>query len=81
MEKNAIFVPSGRRFMRLPEVRQVSGLSKTQIYKQAKLGLFPSPVGLGGKSSGWLESEILGWVESRVRASRGATENVSEVRA
>ena len=56
------------RIMRIPEVVQVTGLSRTTIWRRVKSGDFPAPVRLGSlatRSLGWRESEIRKWIESR----------------
>lgn len=51
--------------LRLPAVRQRTGLSKSQIYSLAARGLFPRPRKLSARASGWDAREITSWVESR----------------
>lgn len=51
-----------QRFMRLPEVKSVTGLSRSHIYDLISRGEFPSQYKLGGRASGWLESEVSDWV-------------------
>ena len=46
------------RIMRLSEVKAVTGLSKTTIYRFEKEGRFPSKVSLGERSVGWFEDDI-----------------------
>ena len=56
------------RIMRIPEVVQVTGLSRTTIWRRVKSGDFPVPVRLGSlatRSIGWRESEIRRWIEGR----------------
>ena len=56
------------RIMRIPEVVEVTGLSRTTIWRRVKSGDFPAPVRLGNlatRSVGWRESEIRKWIESR----------------
>ena len=56
------------RILRIPEVVQVTGLSRTTIWRRVKSGDFPAPVRLGNlatRSVGWRESEIRKWIESR----------------
>lgn len=48
----------GLRIMRLSEVKAVTGLSKTTIYRFEKEGRFPSKVSLGERSVGWFEDDI-----------------------
>ncbi|MGH7057005.1 MAG: helix-turn-helix transcriptional regulator [Acetobacteraceae bacterium] len=56
--------------LRLPAVKARTGLSRSAIYLRRAQGSFPSPVSLGGRSVGWLESEIEQWLERRIAASR-----------
>lgn len=53
---------------RLPDVRDVTGLSTTSIYRMMKRGDFPRPVRLGKKAVGWRESDLKKWLESREAA-------------
>jgi predicted DNA-binding transcriptional regulator AlpA len=59
-------------FLRLPEVKAVTGLSKTSIYDLIREKSFPSPVRLGPRAVGWVKSEIKQWAVQRVHASRSA---------
>ncbi|MGC0016535.1 helix-turn-helix transcriptional regulator [Ralstonia pseudosolanacearum] len=54
------------RLIRLPEVTHMTGLGKTAIYNYIKLGEFPRPVKLG-RTSCWVESEIVEWIAELVR--------------
>jgi prophage regulatory protein len=56
--------------LRLPAVRQRVGLSRSQIYELVRRGQFPAPVKLSERASGWQESLISEWVNSRIRASQ-----------
>lgn len=56
--------------LRLPEVRKLTGLGTTQIYRLARRGEFPQPVKITERSSAWIESEVRGWIDTRIRASR-----------
>ena len=56
------------RIMRIPEVVEVTGLSKATIWRRVKSGDFPAPVRLGSlatRSVGWREGEIKRWLDSR----------------
>ena len=54
-------------FLRLRDVRSITGLGKTTIYRHIEEGSFPRPYRLGGRAVGWKRSEIENWVENRVR--------------
>ncbi|MCY4399817.1 MAG: AlpA family transcriptional regulator [Gemmatimonadetes bacterium] len=58
------------RFLRLPEVIARTGLSRSTIYLRLDQGRFPSPVSLGGRAVGWIESEIDEWMRNRIAESR-----------
>lgn len=59
-------------FIRLPEVKAVTGLSKTSIYELIRAKTFPAPVRLGPRSVAWVKAEIRHWAVERVQASRSA---------
>lgn len=63
------------RFIRLEEVINKVGLSRSSIYRRIENEGFPKPVLLGGRASGWLESEVDDWLMQCVRKSRGEEEN------
>lgn len=56
---------AGPRFLRLPQVKERTGVSKSFMYAEGKKGTFPLPIKLGARAVGWLECEISAWVESR----------------
>jgi prophage regulatory protein len=61
------------RVLRLPDVRQATGLSRSSIYAKAKDGTFPKPIPLGSAYAvGWLSDEVAAWLEEQVTRSRGA---------
>lgn len=63
--------PSGEvKFIRLKEVLDICGKSRSSVYEAIKRGEFPAPVKLHGRSSGWIKSEIQQWVDSCIKASR-----------
>lgn len=51
------------RILRLPEVINRVGLSKSPIYARIKRGEFPAPVKLG-RVSGWRESDIQRFIQA-----------------
>lgn len=58
------------KILKLPDVIEISGLSRSSIYEYAKKGGFPKPIALGPRSVGWLSSEITEWLVQRT-AMRG----------
>lgn len=63
-------------FLRLPEVKAVTGLSKTSLYGLIRRQNFPAPVRLGPRAVAWVRSEVNQWAASRVLASRSAPASV-----
>lgn len=59
-------------FLRLPEVKAVTGLGKTSIYELIREKSFPAPVRVGPRAVGWVRSEVRQWAAERVHASRSA---------
>jgi prophage regulatory protein len=59
--------------LRLPAVRQRTGLSRSTIYQRVVQGTFPAPISLGARAVGWLESEVDDWIASKITASRKPT--------
>jgi prophage regulatory protein len=57
-------------FLRLPDVKAVTGLSKTSLYTLIREKSFPAPVRLGPRAVAWLKSEVRQWAAQRVQASR-----------
>lgn len=54
------------RILRLPEVLQLVGLSKSTVYALIKAGLFPAPVPLSGaRAVGWILKSVILWIEGR----------------
>ena len=61
-----ILVPRSR-------VEQITGLTRSSIYRHMQIGDFPRPLKLGPKSVRWVQDEVVLWVESRPRTeSKGA---------
>ncbi|NLC61095.1 MAG: AlpA family transcriptional regulator [Gammaproteobacteria bacterium] len=56
------------RFLRLPEVVRITGLSKATIYRQVKAGEFPGQRKIGARASAWLSSEVDAWMAARLAA-------------
>ena len=54
------------RLIKLNEVKQDTGLSRSSIYRLVKNGDFPKPVKLGERASAWLESEVNNWIADRI---------------
>jgi len=60
------------RFIRLPEVLRITGISRSLVYKLQAEGKFPRGVKLGAISVAWVESEVQAWCAQRI-AERDAS--------
>ncbi|CAM5435998.1 AlpA family phage regulatory protein OS=Stutzerimonas stutzeri OX=316 GN=GQA94_06995 PE=4 SV=1 [Stutzerimonas stutzeri] len=62
------------RIMRLKEVIDTTGLSRSTIYKYIADGIFPKPVNLAPagidvpntRAVGWLQGEVEDWILARI---------------
>lgn len=54
-------------FIRRSEVERLTGLSRTEIYRQIQQGRFPKPVPIGGKAVRWQLSLIEAWQQHRIK--------------
>jgi prophage regulatory protein len=52
--------------LRLPDVKRLTGLSRSSIYSAIKAGTFPRPVELGARAVGWISNQIEDWIANRV---------------
>lgn len=59
-------IPKKDRFLRLTDVKERTGLSRSTIYLEISKGTFPRNVSLGSRCVGWLESEIDAWMQTRI---------------
>jgi prophage regulatory protein len=59
------------KFLRLPQVKQSTGLSKSTIYARIAEGTFPKQIPLGPRLVVWVESDIQNWISEQVSAARG----------
>jgi prophage regulatory protein len=64
-----------RKILRLPQVEEATGESRSTIYKRISEGEFPKPVKLGTKSVGWVEEEVAAYNEARIAARDAAADN------
>jgi prophage regulatory protein len=58
------------KILRLPVVRERTGLSRSTIYLRIAKGEFPASISLGARAVGWLESDVNSWLEQKIKASQ-----------
>ncbi|HGO5293168.1 AlpA family transcriptional regulator [Photobacterium damselae subsp. damselae] len=56
------------RLIRLNEVKSLTGLGRSTIYKYMSEDQFPKTVDLGGRAVAWVESEIHEWIAAKIAA-------------
>jgi prophage regulatory protein len=56
------------KLLKLKNVIEITGVSRSHIYALAQEGRFPKPVKLTERSSAWVASEVQEWIESRIQA-------------
>ena len=59
------------KLLRLPQVKTITGLSKSTIYARISECTFPKQIPLGPRLVVWLESDIQKWIAEQVSAARG----------
>jgi len=67
-------------FLRLPELKSVTGLSKSSLYALIRANSFPSPVQLGPRTVAWVRSEVRQWAEERISKSRSESPDTGDKR-
>jgi len=53
-------------FLRLPDVKRLTKLSRASIYRRIADDDFPSPTHIGSRISVWVASEVQEWMRSKV---------------
>ena len=57
---------SSSRLLRIGEVSQKTGVSRSGIYAAITEGKFPAPVKISYRCSAWPEAEVDGWIAERI---------------
>lgn len=60
--------------LRRTQVQEITGLSRSSIYEKMKKGNFPKAIKLGERAVGWIEAEVLDWLQEQIKRSRGGSE-------
>ena len=58
-----------KRIYRLPQVMDITGLSRSSIYLTVSKCEFPKPIRLGKRAIGWPEDSIKKWLNELSEAS------------
>ena len=60
------------RFLREPEVHNITGLSRTTRWRLENEGKFPARRRISDNAVAWKESEIMAWIADRQEVRAGA---------
>lgn len=62
---------SSEKLLRLAEVKDRTGYSRSWIYKLIEQNRFPQPIKIGSRSIAFVEREVEEWINQRIAESRG----------
>lgn len=63
-----IYQETKMNILRINEVKNITSMSNSTIYELIKTNKFPRPKRIGKRAVGWLENDIMAWLESRPQA-------------
>jgi prophage regulatory protein len=58
------------KFLRLQQIKSITGLSKSTIYARIAEGTFPKQIPLGPRLVVWVDSDIQNWIAEQVSAAK-----------
>ncbi len=58
------------KILRLPSVKDLTGLSRSTIYLRISKNEFPAPVSLGGRAVGWVEADVNSWIAEKIEVGQ-----------
>lgn len=56
--------------IKLPEVLQLTKVSKSKWYGEIKKGKAPKPIKLGDRAVAWVMDDVTAWLEQRIKQSK-----------
>ena len=59
------------QFLRLPQVKEMTCLSKSSIYRLMDEGNFPKQISIGSRSVVWIRSQVEDWCFNKISAALG----------
>lgn len=59
------------RLIRVDEVMNRTGLTRSLMYQLMKTGDFPKSVTIAGRAVAWQESAVSRWIQGRIEAAKG----------
>lgn len=55
-----------KRFLRRPQVQELTGLPESSLYAEMAKGRFPKPIKLSANRVAWLEDDVAAWQAERL---------------
>lgn len=68
--EDVTFAKAAERFLRLPDVMDMTGKLRTSIYEDIKNKMFPSPIPIGKRAVAWRESEVHEWMKACIQSRK-----------
>lgn len=62
-----------RAFLRLKQVKEITGMSRSWIYEAMRRGEFPNSIALSKRARGWDSAAITEWQNSRIQHTNNKT--------
>ena len=56
------------KIIKLPKVMEMTTFCRTTIYRLIEKGKFPKQIKLAERSSGWLENEVLDYLDDKINS-------------
>jgi|ETNmetMinimDraft_16_1059900.scaffolds.fasta_scaffold137261_2 prophage regulatory protein len=63
-----------QKILRLPNVKALTGLSRSTIYLLMSEGSFPRQIPLGSRAVGWPSEDIDNWIKGKIAHRNSITE-------
>ena len=54
------------KFLRLPQVKEVTTLSRSSIYRMVASGEFPKQISIGSNQVVWIKSQVDDWMNRQI---------------
>jgi prophage regulatory protein len=62
-------LPKNERILRMHQITDLTGLSKSTLYLYMKQGKFPRSIPIGERSRGFVESQVQEWINQKIGGS------------
>ena len=63
------------KIIKIPRVMEMTTFCRTTIYRLIEKGKFPKQIKLAERSSGWLEDEVLNYLDDKINSRNSKAVN------